>query len=131
MKTDRIINTELIEAVAAIGHTQSLVIADAGLPVPKGVRCIDLSVVRGTPSFACVLKAVASELVVEKVIFAEEAKLHNAQVTGLLVETFPQAAFEAVSHEHFKELTKDAMVIVRTGECTSYANAILIGGVNF
>lgn len=131
MKADRIINTALIEAVAAIGHTQSLVIADAGLPVPKGVRCIDLSVVRGTPSFACVLKAVASEMVVEKVIFAEEAKQQNAQVVGLLNETFPEATFAAVSHEDFKDRTKDAMVIVRTGECTSYANAILIGGVNF
>jgi D-ribose pyranase len=36
-----------------------------------------------------------------------------------------------VPHETFKALTKDAKVIVRTGETSPYANVILVGGVNF
>lgn len=33
MKRDRILNPDLISSIAAIGHTEYLVIADAGLPV--------------------------------------------------------------------------------------------------
>ena len=38
---------------------------------------------------------------------------------------------EYVSHEHFKHLTKQAKVIIRTGETTPYANIILQSGVIF
>ena len=46
MKRDRILNTNLISEIAAIGHTQYLVIGDAGLPIPKGVNVIDLSLTK-------------------------------------------------------------------------------------
>ena len=38
---------------------------------------------------------------------------------------------QAVSHEDFKRLTQQARVMVRTGECTPYANVILVAGVSF
>ena len=38
---------------------------------------------------------------------------------------------QAVSHEDFKRLTQQARVMVRTGECTPYANVILVAGVTF
>ena len=51
MKCDRLLNREIIAEVAALGHTEYLVIADCGLPVPKGVKSIDVSITAGTPSF--------------------------------------------------------------------------------
>ena len=72
MKKDRILNPELIAQIAAIGHTEYLVIADAGLPVPNGVKVIDLSVVRGVPTFEQVLSAVREELVSDAYIVAGE-----------------------------------------------------------
>ena len=36
-----------------------------------------------------------------------------------------------VSHEEFKKLTKDSKAVVRTGECSPYANIILKSGVVF
>ena len=38
---------------------------------------------------------------------------------------------ELVPHEDFKKLTEKAKCVVRTGETSSYANVILVGGVNF
>ena len=58
MKCDRLLNREIIAEVAALGHTEYLVIADCGLPVPKGVKSIDVSITAGTPSFLDVLNAV-------------------------------------------------------------------------
>ncbi len=36
-----------------------------------------------------------------------------------------------ISHEEFKEISKNARAIVRTGECSPFANIILISGVIF
>jgi D-ribose pyranase len=37
------LNRDVSRVLARMGHTDSLVIADCGLPVPDGVECIDLS----------------------------------------------------------------------------------------
>ena len=131
MKRDKILNPHLIEAIAQLGHTQTLVIGDAGLPIPPGVRCIDLSVVCGVPSFRDVLAAIAEELVVESAIYASEAHEKNPEIVRVMQQCLPQTEMKDVSHEIFKAMTQQASVIVRTGECTSYANIILTGGVNF
>ena len=36
-----------------------------------------------------------------------------------------------ISHETFKRKTGDAAAVVRSGECTPYANVILVAGVAF
>lgn len=131
MKRDRILNPDLISSIAAIGHTEYLVIADAGLPVPKDVKVLDLSLVHGVPSFEQVLEAVCQELVIESYIVAQEMPQVNAglyQRTQQLLRNLP---CKMVPHEEFKQLTAKAKVVVRTGETSSFANVILIAGVNF
>ena len=58
MKKTHLLHAELSQLIAAMGHGDAIVIADAGLPVPAGTRCIDLAVTRGVPSFEQVLDAV-------------------------------------------------------------------------
>ena len=43
MKRTGLLNIELSQVIAGMGHGDVLVIGDAGLPVPKGVRRIDLA----------------------------------------------------------------------------------------
>ncbi len=131
MKKSGILNPELIRAVAAIGHTQTFVIGDAGLPVPEGVPVVDLSVTHGVPSFAQVLSAVAGELVIESYVYAEECTRANPEMEAFMQKTLQGLPASRVPHETFKEMTKKAQVVVRTGECSSYANVILVAGVNF
>ena len=131
MKCDRLLNKEIISEVAALGHTEYFVVCDCGLPIPKGVKCIDISVKAGYPGFVNVLDAITEELVVESVILASEIDEKNASLSADLNKRFGDRPMIKVPHEEFKELTKNAKCIVRTGETTSYANIILIGGVNF
>ena len=131
MKIDRILNPGLIAQIAAIGHTEYLVIADAGLPIPKGPQVIDLSLVRGIPSFLQVLDAVNSELVSEGYILAGEMSTQNPDLHKQVQARMAGKTGRSVSHEAFKELTKSAKVVVRTGETTPDANIILVAGVNF
>ena len=41
----------LAALVAGLGHTETIVVADAGLPVPPGVEVVQLAVTRGVPAF--------------------------------------------------------------------------------
>lgn len=131
MKKDRLLNPHILEKVAGLGHTEYLCIADCGLPTPKGVPCIDISLAGGIPGFVDVLRAVNSELVSESYIIAEEIKGANAPTWEAIQNELEGLPYVAVSHEQFKEKLAQAACIVRTGEQTPYANIILVGGVNF
>ena len=49
MKKIGLLNQPLSEVIAGLGHTDTLVIADAGLPIPAQTRRIDLALVEGVP----------------------------------------------------------------------------------
>ena len=131
MKGQGILNAQLIREIAAVGHTQTITIGDAGLPIPQGTKVIDLAVVKGVPTFVDVLQAVCSELVVESYVYAVEAETANPGIVKAMrciMQDIPQ---RAVPHETLKEMSRHSNVIIRTGECTSYANVVLVAGVNF
>lgn len=129
MKKQGILNRELAGIFARLGHTDQIVIADCGLPIPDGVTCIDLAYKLGEPSFLTILDVVLKDLKVEKAIAAEEIKQANEPVSAAITAEFDTLSY--VSHKQFKELTKQAKVIIRTGEITPYANIILQSGVIF
>ena len=131
MKKNGILNDRLSGVIAEMGHTDMLVICDAGLPIPPAVERIDLAVRAGLPSFIDVVQAVAEELQVEQLIIAEELKAQNEPLVAAIQTNFPQASRQTVPHETFKTLSQKARAIVRTGECTPYANVILCSGVTF
>ncbi|MFM9106826.1 MAG: D-ribose pyranase [Chloroflexota bacterium] len=133
MRTSGLQHGRLSALVAAMGHGDLLVIADAGLPVPPGVECVDLAVCAGVPRFLDVLRAVAGELATERIVIAGELAEGNPALASEIAAISGAARREpdVVPHEAFKALTAGAAAIVRTGEFTPYANVILVGGVAF
>lgn len=129
MKRHGILNSHISKVLADLGHTDMVVIADCGLPIPTGVERIDLALELGTPAFADVLRIVADDMAFEQVTLATEIK--DANEAALTTVSQLNVTTEYVSHEAFKELTKQAKVIIRTGEATPYANVILHAGVIF
>ncbi|MDZ7864424.1 D-ribose pyranase [Acidovorax sp.] len=129
MKRTTLLHAELSHAIACLGHGDMLVIGDVGLPIPPGLRRIDLALTPGIPAVADVLAAVLAEMQVERAVIATEA-VDRAQGALPAWCRLPVAP-EAVPHEEFKRLCREARVMVRTGECTPYANVILCAGVTF
>lgn len=128
MKRTGLLNPDLCAAIARLGHTDTFVVADCGLPIPAAVPVVDLSLVFGIPSFADVMAALLAEVVVEGAVAAEEAV--GGPVDDLLRRHL-EATVQWVPHERFKALVADASFVVRTGESTAYANVILRSGVPF
>lgn len=131
MKKIGLLNQPLSAAIAGMGHTDTLVICDAGLPIPFRPRRIDLAVVPGIPTFLDTLRAVMLELQVEKAIIAEEMATVSPDLLAEIRDLLGDIPLEMVSHHRFKIQTNDAQTVVRTGECTPYANIILVSGVVF
>lgn len=121
-----------------MGHTDTIAVADCGLPIPEDTKRIDLAVRFGTPGFMEVLKAVSDDMKVEKIILAEEITEYNPdileQIKALFanIETgFKEEMIVFVPHTELKLLTKECKAVIRTGETTPYANIILQSGCIF
>jgi D-ribose pyranase len=126
------LNRDIARVLARMGHTDSLVVADCGLSVPSGVECIDVSLAFGDPGFVRVLDSILADFGVDRAIFAKEALEHNPAVAQRASRLALEAIrVEYVPHESLKELTRHARAVIRTGEATPYANAILFSGVIF
>jgi D-ribose pyranase len=131
MKRSGILNAELAAVIAGIGHGQTILIADAGMPRPSDIAIVDLAVVLGCPSFIDVVSAIVRECSIEKYTIATELLGSDSEVLPQLRACLEDTAEEAVSHTDLKELSKGALVFVRTGEATPYANVLLTASVVF
>lgn len=129
MKRRGVLNAPLSARLAELGHTDLVVVGDAGLPRPSGVPVVDLALVLGVPSFADVVRALADELVVEGATLADEALAANPPVVDLVRSLFGEPDW--VSHEDLKRQSGSARLFVRTGEATAFANVVLRCGVAF
>jgi D-ribose pyranase len=132
MKKHGILNRDIARVLAQMGHTDSIVIADCGLPIPAEVECIDLSIRIGTPDFFTVLDAVLADFQCEEAVFASEAQTRNPAVAaraGAMAAAGCRVSM--VLHEDLKLATRGARAVIRTGEATPYANVVLHSGVIF
>lgn len=127
--TCTILNPRLVATLAAAGHTDLIVIADSGLPVPRTTEVIDLSLTPGVPSLAQVLSAVRDTLAIDAAVLARET--HGRPVAADLERLLQGLPVEEVSHEELKRRLVGARAVIRTGECTPYANVGLVAGVGF
>ena len=145
MKKGTLLNAPLSAAIASMGHTDGLLICDAGYPIPPEAARIDLALTAGVPSFLQVLEVASKELFIERILLAEEIETINpelhSQILGKLQileseqrskhQKFRSITIEYTPHETFKQEGKRAKATVRSGECTPYANIILYAGVTF
>lgn len=139
MKKSVLLNADISHLVSTLGHTDEMTVCDAGLPIPEGVRRIDLALTHGIPGFIDTVKSILAESQIEAVIMAEEfgqvsPDLHNALLAELDQEQERSGhpiTRQYLTHESFKQRTQQSRAIVRTGECTPYANVIFCSGVVF
>lgn len=131
MKKHGIINARLAGLIAGLGHKDEFMIADGGMPVPKGVEIVDLALCGGVPTFRQVMDAVLDEAVVEYYTLAEEIVEKNPELLSYMKEKLEGIDSQMVSHVELKRMTKDVKFVIRTGEFTPYPNVILCAGVAF
>ncbi len=65
LKKGTVLNSDISSVISRLGHTDTLVVCDAGLPIPKSTTRIDMALTQGVPSFMQVLGVVTNEMQVE------------------------------------------------------------------
>jgi D-ribose pyranase len=121
-----ILNPHVLDLLARIRHTNTLVISDLGFPFWPEIETVDISLVAGVPSIAQVLEAIAANFIIGRAWMAEEFRQHNpasaeATVRGLL----GGAPLDFEPHVDFKKRVLLAIGLIRTGGTESYSNIIL------
>ena len=130
-KTATTINPALSRVISETGHTDRIVVTDAGLPIPSDAERIDLAYRPGAPAFLDVLDTVLAELVVEGATMSAEVAEASPHVLEALRERLPGIEITLLPHVDFKKQTHAARAFVRSGEFTPYANVILHAGVAY
>ena len=129
MKRNGIINADISRVLSYMGHTDTLAVGDCGLPIPEETERIDLALKMGVPSFMEVLREVAKEMKIEKIVLEEEIREKNPnvleEILALVNELDTECEIEYCSHGELKARTKTCKAVIRTGDTTPYANIIL------
>ncbi|WKX26505.1 D-ribose pyranase [Tatumella ptyseos] len=139
MNKGHLLHPDIAHLVTQLGHFETLTIADAGLPIPSGLPRIELALTQGVPSFRQVSEVVANAMQIQAAHIADEIVEHNPQAHQQLLALIERVSVEQgqpieifyLSHEQFKSLTHQSRAVIRTGECTPYANVIFTAGVTF
>lgn len=131
MKRHGILNAQLSGALATLGHTDLILVVDAGFPIPRGAQRIDLAVAENLPDLRTVLGLIADEIVVEGVVRADDVTTNNPLLDQWLRTRFDDAEFTTRTHaDMLGELADQAKVIVRTGAFEPWGNIGLFCGVD-
>lgn len=131
MNKNRLLNAELAHAVATMGHGDLMIVCDAGFPIPAQAWRIDLAIVPDVPDLETVLRAVAENLIVERVSYADTLPEHNAPLLAKVQAIFEGADFDPIKHESIlTTMSAKAKVIVRSGAFDPWGNILLYSGVD-
>ena len=125
MKKSGLLNAELAGAVTDLRDTDLVVLCDSGFPAPKGVREIDISLVKFIPTLEQTLRAVVGELNVSKCYYVDYIDEWNPELFELLPKLLYKQEVIGVSDTEFSKLAAQAKLIIRTGEAKVGSNIIL------
>lgn len=128
MKKGGIYHPAITHLLASTGHTDFFTICDRGFPVPVGPERIDLALTDDIPTVLDVLRAIADEWHIDRVLIAQEMIEASPQRVAELRELLGEIPLEPVAHLDLKRLAHDGRATIRTADTCPYANIIVVSG---
>jgi len=123
-----ILNRDIAAEISKLGHTDMMLIADAGLAIPNSTKVIDISLRQNEPDALSVLDEVLVHFSVEKIIYSQATSAVSPTRESEFLKRFSrEVSIEVVPHEVFRDsLTKKVKFAIRTGDFTANSNIILV-----
>ena len=120
-----LLNPHILDLVARIRHTNTLVISDRGFPFWPQIETVDISLIDDLPTVMQVFAALKANFTYGNVWVAEEFKSSNsaAKLAELQEQVGNNLKFE--SHVALKQRVPGAIGLIRTGDTTQYANMVI------
>jgi D-ribose pyranase len=121
-----ILNPHILQLIARIRHTNTLVIADWAFPFWPQIETVDISLTHGIPTVLDVLDLLTPVFKIGRIWQAEEFLSHNLQEkTDRFAKSFGDLPLTREPHVDFKKRVPHAIGLIRTGDPTPYGNIIL------
>ena len=121
-----ILNPRVLELLARVRHTNTLVIADRGFPFWPQMETVDLSLVDDVPTVLQVLSAVRGSCSFRSAWMAKEfLRANDKRTQAGFVAALKGAAVKFEPHVDLKKRVPNAIGLIRTGDTTQYANIVL------
>ena len=121
-----ILNPRVLELIARIRHTNTLVIADWAFPFWPQIETVDISLTRGIPTVLDVLDLLTPVFKIGRIWQADEFITSNDQETAdRFAKSFGQIPLVREPHLDFKKRVPLAIGLIRTGDPTHYGNIII------
>jgi D-ribose pyranase len=129
MKEIGLLNTEIADVIARLGHMDEVIVCDAGFPIPLGVRIVDIALAVNQPTVVDVLKVLLQDFSVEQIVMADETQAHSPSMFAKIVGLFgPGVEVETEAHTALKQRSRSVKAAIRTGDFTAYCNVVLVSG---
>lgn len=129
MLQEGILNPHVLDLVARIRHTNTLVICDWAFPYWREIETIDLALTRGIPMVLDVLRLLQPNFKIGHIWQAEEFLSTNPPDTITAFDQAfadcPLATVTREPHLEFKKRVPHAVGLIRTGDPTAYGNIIV------
>lgn len=129
MKEIGIINRGIATAISKQGHTDLLMVVDAGFAIPDDREVIDISLAVNKPTVMDVLAELKKFFSVERMLMANQTKSISPTLFENISQSFGEGIIvETVDHSVIREMSKTVKTVIRTGDFTAYGNVILVSG---
>ncbi len=124
-----ILNRDIAAQITKLGHTDRMMITDAGFAIPAGVPTIDVSVAENLPTALQMLDEVLKHFSVEKVVISQATvDVSPSRYQEFLGRFGPDVEKEVIPHSQLRAIAKDMKFIIRTGDFTANSNIVLVSG---
>jgi D-ribose pyranase len=121
-----ILNPHVLQLIARIRHTNTLVIADWAFPFWPQIETVDISLTHGIPTVLDVLDLLVPVFKIGRIWQADEFLATNPQETvNRFAKSFGKIPLTREPHAEFKKRVPQAIGLIRTGDPTPYGNIIL------
>lgn len=126
MLRNGILNPHVLDLLARIRHTNTLVISDWAFPFWPEIETVDISLTHGIPTVLDVLDLITPVFQIGRIWQAEEfVTVNNQEIVSRFAKSFGEIPLTREAHVDFKKRVPQAIGLIRTGDPTPYGNIIL------
>ena len=124
-----ILNPHVLDLIARVRHTNTLVISDWAFPFWPEIETVDISLTHNIPTVLDVLDLLKQNYKIGKIWQAEEFIATNTEDKIKAFDTsfaeIPDVQVTRLGHNDLKKMVPQAIGLIRTGDATPYGNIIL------
>jgi D-ribose pyranase len=121
-----ILNPHVLDLIARVRHTNTLVISDWAFPFWPEIETVDISLTHNIPTVLDVLDLLIPVFQIGRIWQAEEFVTSNSNdIVERYAKSFGEIPLSREAHVDFKKRVPKAIGLIRTGDATPYGNIIL------